>query len=124
MAKAKELKCPECGDRLILKNSPRFGPFYGCVRWPDCDGTHSAHRDGTPMGIPANRETKQARRNAHNAFDSLRIELDWSKARGYEWLAKRMGMLPKKCHIGRFNKQQCQQVINVCEKARPKPVED
>lgn len=115
-----DLKCPECGGRLVFREKAKFGPFYGCERWPDCRGAHSAHADGTPMGIPADQATRTRRHEAHLSFDSLRLELGWSKSQGYRWLAERMEMTPKQCHIGRFDIDQCNQVIDVCEKARPK----
>jgi len=114
-----DLKCPECEAMLILRVEGKFGPFYGCSKWPKCAGAHSAHKDGTPVGIPANQATRAKRREAHNSFDSLRIELVWSRQYSYKWLAEKMGLSAEQCHIGRFNIAQCEQVINVCEKARP-----
>lgn len=117
-----DLKCPECGADLILQEKGKYGPFYGCANWPKCNGAHSAHKDGTPLGIPANQATRTKRREAHNSFDSLRIELVWSRRYSYAWLAKRMNMAKEICHIGRFNIAQCGQVIAICEKARPPSV--
>lgn len=117
-----DLKCPECGADLVFKATGKFGPFYGCVNWPKCNGAHSAHDDGTPMGVPADQATRTKRREAHNSFDSLRIELCWSRRHSYAWLAARMNLSSVKCHIGRFNINQCEQVIVICEKARPQSV--
>lgn len=117
-----DLKCPECGAELAFKVAGKFGPFYGCVNWPKCNGAHSAHDDGTPMGVPADQATRTKRREAHNSFDSLRIELVWSRRYSYEWLAKRMNLSAKQCHIGRFSIAQCEQAINICEKTRPSSV--
>lgn len=115
--KRKQLKCPECGANLVLKQSSKFGPFYGCERWPKCDGTHCAHPDGSPVGVPANRETKQARRAAHAAFDEVRHVLQLSKGKAYRWLQDAMGMTPEQCHMGKFDKTTCEKVIDICTKA-------
>ena len=60
------LACPECAAPMELRPS-RFGQFYGCTRWPACDGTHGAHPNGSPLGTPANRATKDARIEALDA---------------------------------------------------------
>ena len=36
-AKDSTPKCPECGARMVLRSS-RFGQFYGCSRFPECEG--------------------------------------------------------------------------------------
>lgn len=30
--------CPTCHDGWLVKRSGRYGPFLGCIRFPDCDG--------------------------------------------------------------------------------------
>ena len=30
--------CPTCSDGWLVKRKGRYGPFLGCVRFPDCDG--------------------------------------------------------------------------------------
>lgn len=104
---------------MVLREG-KFGMFYGCVRYPACDATHGAHADGTPLGIPADKETKQARIEAHAVFDEL-----WRKAskkgkksarqKAYAWLREELGLTKEECHIGRFDKAMCQRVIEVCE---------
>ncbi len=32
-----DIKCPKCGGNMIIKLS-KFGKFYSCAKWPDCDG--------------------------------------------------------------------------------------
>ena len=89
----------------------RYGQFYGCTRYPACQGTHGAHADGTPLGIPANRETKEARMAAHAAFDQLWQDGQMSRNRAYQVLRDLMGMTQEEAHIGRFTKEQCEQLI-------------
>lgn len=45
--------CPVCGARMKLRR-PKAGAswqaFWGCVLWPDCDGTRQIKSDGKPEG--------------------------------------------------------------------------
>jgi hypothetical protein len=117
--------CPDCGADMVLRSTKRFtyrdgSPrlFYGCVNWPACRGTHGAHPDGRPLGIPANAETKAARIRAHAAFDPI-----WQNTKGnkgvarraaYDWLRRALGLeeLP---HIGEMSIDGCRLVIRLCE---------
>lgn len=116
------LRCGECGSSMVLRNS-KFGKFYGCTAFPNCRGTHGAHPDGTPLGVPANKETKEARIRAHAAFDAVwkarqkNFNLSRTVARGecYAWLAVAMRMRKEDCHIARFDVATCARVIEVCE---------
>lgn len=109
------LKCPECGHDMQLRNS-RFGKFYGCTQYPNCNATHGAHRNGKPLGIPANKETKQWRITAHDAFDTLwkpRRSAPMSRGEAYRWLQDSMKLSPDDCHIGRFTIDQCKKVVEL-----------
>ena len=121
----RDVDCPDCGNKLRLKLS-KHGWFYSCETWPACDCTHGCHQaSGKPLGIPADKETRQWRVKAHKAFDRL-----WKGRRGqrqkmYYWLAESMGIVdsngrpnPRKCHIGRFNSEQCKQVCKLAERKR------
>jgi len=111
--------CPECGEPMRLKSS-RYGPFYGCSRWPECTATHGAHPDGKPLGIPADTETKQWRIRAHAAFDAIWKHQRSKKARGraYRWMQMAMNMGEAEAHIGRFTKEQCQLLIRLISEQR------
>jgi ssDNA-binding Zn-finger/Zn-ribbon topoisomerase 1 len=129
------LTCPDCGGTMRLKSS-RFGPFYGCSNWPACDCTHGAHPNGEPLGIPADKETRQARTAAHAVFDPL--WQNWQEAysgapepgrkkakdnnlkraaryRAYVWLASTLDLPFSECHIGLFDKATCARVIHACK---------
>lgn len=106
------LTCPEpgCGAAMQLRPS-RFGLFYGCVRFPTCRGTHGAHPDGRPLGVPASTETKQARIRAHEAFDRLWRSGRMDRRSAYHWMQQVMGLTSAEAHIGRFDRDQCEQLI-------------
>lgn len=102
--------CPDCGGDMVLRKSKRFDRlFYGCERWPECQAAHGAHPDGEPLGIPANRETKDARIRAHDAFDRLwKNHGPMDRKQAYLWMQERMKMTPEEAHIGRFTKEECE----------------
>ena len=98
---------------MQLRDS-RYGLFYGCASFPNCEATVGAHQaTGLPLGIPADDETKAARIEAHDWFDKL-----WGKGgigtmtRGgaYAWLRRKMNLRKDECHIGLFSKVQCDRV--------------
>ena len=94
-----------------------FGPYYACTTRPACPGTHGAHRDGRPLGTPADFETKQMRKAAHAAFDPLWDPPEggkpYFKDRGaaYRWIQTIMGLDAEKAHIGMFDRDQCRKLI-------------
>lgn len=117
VAKAHELECPECGSAMRLRES-RHGLFYGCSRYPDCRGTHGAHPDGKPLGVPATGETKNARIVAHAAFDTLwkPASARLTRTEAYLWMQSKMGLRGDEAHIGRFTKEQCDRLVELVSK--------
>lgn len=115
--------CGECGAPMILRTSDKYPnkdgsprKFYGCTRWPVCSGTHSAHQNsGKPMGIPADKETKLARQQAHALFDPYVKKWFQNRREGYQFLANVMGLSEKDAHISRFNIDQCKKLITLLE---------
>ena len=107
-----DLKCPECGGDMKLRNS-KYGLFYGCVNWTSgCKGSHGAHADGRPLGRPANSETKLARIQAHRFFDLLwRPQMKRSEA--YQWMQQAMRLPENEAHIGQFTTEQCKQLVDL-----------
>jgi ssDNA-binding Zn-finger/Zn-ribbon topoisomerase 1 len=104
--------CAECGSAMQLRPG-RFGSFYGCTRWPECDSTHGAHPDGAPLGIPADAATRHARVLAHDAFDGLWKTGRMKRRAAYAWLQRAMGLPPERAHIGRFTAGQCTTLVRL-----------
>lgn len=106
-AKKFKLRCPEpnCGGVLHLKES-RFGPFWGCecFKQNGCKGTHGAHPDGTPLGTPADKETKEWRIEAHAVFEDWYTAKNLSRNEAYEQLQRIMGLTSSEAHIGKFDR--------------------
>ena len=110
-----KIECPDCGDRLILKNS-KYGKFYGCVNYPSCKGKHSAHQNsGKPMGTPADAETREWRKKAHKAFDKIWNLYGYSRKEAYGLLQSIMKMTAREAHISRFTKEDCQKLLKLLE---------
>ena len=46
-----EKLCPKCGAPMVLRRG-RYGPFYGCSRYPDCDGIVNTERAREESSVP------------------------------------------------------------------------
>lgn len=105
--------CPSCGVRMVLKLDGEDRWFYGCPNYPACQNTHGAHQEsGEPMGIPADAETRQWRIRAHKAFDMLWKSGEMSRSAAYRLLQRIMDLPEDEAHIGRFDRDQCQELID------------
>jgi len=112
--------CAECQSPMILRES-LYGKFWGCSQFPKCKGSHGAHQaDGRPLGIPADKETKRARIEAHEAFDRLWKSRKMSRTQAYSWMQKAMDLPKDEVHIGRFTREQCIHLVALL-KAKEKP---
>lgn len=72
------VRCTLCGSDMLPRTTEKFtyrdgSPrrFWGCSRWPECDGLVGANADGTPYGTCGDKATREARQRAHQAFDPL-----------------------------------------------------
>lgn len=117
-----ELRCPDCGAMMTLRSS-QYGLFYGCSMFPQCRATHGAHPWGAPLGVPAKRDVKLARIQAHVAFDRLWKSGRLQRSDAYRWLQSQLGLAEGEAHIGRFDKDTCARVIEVVEAALGPPEE-
>ena len=99
------------------------GPHYYC---PRCNLTHGAHKssgrfhghrpheEGEPLGVPCDEETKQLRHEAHAQFDPLwqhAVDPTETRGRAYSMLSQLMQLKPGQCHIARFGRSQCLELL-------------
>lgn len=108
-----DLKCGECGALMKLRSPSKkypTRPFYGCSRFPECRGTHGAHADGRPLGIPANKETKLARIRVHKVFDLIWKNRYLTRPQAYAWMRRRLGFTSTEAHIGQFTAEECEEL--------------
>ena len=95
---------------MALRDS-RYGKFYGCTDYPNCQASHGAHADGSPLGIPADGKTKNARMRAHEEFDKLWKSGRMRRTDSYRWMQRTLGLSAAEAHIGRFNEEMCEMLI-------------
>jgi hypothetical protein len=67
-----------------------------------------------PLGNLALPEDRLWRIKAHSAFDRLWKSRRYTRKEAYAWLAGRMKMNVKNCHIGHMRADQCKGVVRVC----------
>lgn len=109
--------CPYCNKKSVFLEAKSI---YRC---DPCDAQVGIHRHNKkPLGHLANKELRLARKSAHASFDPLwrykmqKEGISSTKARkkAYQWLAEKMNLDVGVCHIGDFNVDQCNQVVEYC----------
>lgn len=114
-----------CGSPTVLRRS-RYGPFGACAR-RDCDGLVGCH-PGTekPLGTPADKETRSARKAAHDAFDALWEPMEQKRSRyrkaAYAWLGEGLGIDDP--HMGEMDRETALRVVELCDGMGPEDLED
>jgi hypothetical protein len=120
-----KVKCPYCDRQASLVKGKSIYPdrpdllhlnFWRCAHCDAHVGTHKKNRrlgyDGTePMGRLANAELRRLKIAAHNAFDPLWKSGTMDRNEAYAWLAKRLGISVRNCHIGMFDVDGCKSVM-------------
>lgn len=78
-------------------------------------GTHD--HSGVPFGTLADQSTRAARNSAHRIFDKRWKNSKTKNARynEYKWLAEQLNLSIDECHIGLFDVDQCNLVIELCK---------
>lgn len=112
--------CHYCGGliRFVTKKQVLIWDFepsnelYVCVTCSARIGVHQGTKN--PLGMLADAKTRDARRRAHLAFDGLWIDGHIGRFKGYAWLAMKLGIEHAVCHIGWFDTEVCERVIEIC----------
>ncbi|UIF90898.1 zinc-finger-containing protein [Cupriavidus sp. UYPR2.512] len=119
--------CPHCGASVeIVSNALIYGREYG--EWPwafmctgkFCDSYVGMHPlTGIPLGTLADGPTREARKRAKAAFNPLWQAKAMTRSEAYAWLAQALGIVNVgECHIGWFDVDQCQRVVEACASRR------
>lgn len=96
-------------DRLGLAKEK----IYLCQ---NCNARVGCHKGTTrPLGNVANEVLRLKRRETHQVFDRFWQDAGMSRTQAYKWLAKKMSLPDEDAHIGGFEMDQCQQVIDLCQ---------
>ena len=87
----------------------------------NCNARVGCHR-GTKraLGNVANETLRLKRMETHKVFDAFWSAKGMSRTQAYKWLSTRLGMSEKHAHIGGFEMDQCQRVIDLCRKENHK----
>lgn len=94
-------------------NKENTKAFYGCSRYPECDGTVNADMDGTPKGIPADKETKVLRRKISEALNTwYNFDDNTERREALDFLKRKTGTWK----ISELNKNQCMELLGEMNK--------
>lgn len=118
--------CRYCGGVIKLvpaqtvygESTKRLGMtgqyLYQCQ---NCNARVGCHKGTTrPLGNVANEVLRLKRMETHRVFDAHWKRLRMSRTEAYRWLAGELRLPDSKAHIGGFEMDQCQKVIELCEK--------
>lgn len=88
--------------------------IYQCQ---NCNARVGCHKGTTrPLGNVANETLRLKRMETHQVFDDYWRRRGMTRTAAYRWLAKHLHLSVEQTHIGSFEMDQCQQVINLCQK--------
>ncbi len=115
--------CRYCGSPVVYtSNAEIYGREYGegrCYLCRNCRAFVGVHPGtDTPLGTLANEELRRYRKAAHFWFDKIwksptRIT---TRDKAYKWLSKELGLPKEETHIGMFEKEQCEKVMEISQK--------
>lgn len=98
-----KILCPKCGSAPV-RSQTRFGPRLDCCglwAWGD-----------NPL---ADRDTHEARKAAHAAFDPIWRGRLMPRGKAYGRLAEAMGLTPAECHMKLMTAEQARRVPAIAE---------
>ena len=86
-------------------------PLLFFSRCKPCNAYVGCYPDGRPLGRLANAELRRAKMAAHAAFDPVWKSGRMARSEAYSWLSKQLGIRPEDTHIGMFDVEMCNQVV-------------
>lgn len=111
-----ELACPYCHEKADLVDSEKiYGRSYGLVYLCESFDAYVGVHKGTkrPLGILANKETREARKKAHAKFDPIWLSGLASRKTAYKELARRLNV--KEVYIGESDAETCEKISKISE---------
>lgn len=118
--------CPYCGAHTELVGGREIYPYRSDLyekkyyRCKPCGAYVGCHA-GTikPLGRLANAELRKAKMAAHAAFDPIWKTCIMKCGSAYAWLSDKLGINKENCHIGMFNVELCERVVEACTSTPP-----
>jgi len=112
------MNCPYClnqaewvENKEIYKRN--YGKSYMVYLCRKCDAYVGCHNNSRkPLGIMANKETRDWRMKAHKVFDPLWKSGKIKRERAYGFLQRRLGY---KVHIAESDIDRCKAIIDACQ---------
>ena len=104
---------PEYVDSVVI-----YGKSYGMVYYcKKCDAYCGVHK-GTDisLGRLANKELREWKKKAHDAFDPLHKSNYMKRHEAYSWLSEKLNIPRDYTHIGMFGIETCKKVYEICLK--------
>jgi len=103
------------GDKAAKRLGLTGEKIYQCQ---NCNARVGCHKGTTrPLGNVANEALRLKRIETHHIFDAFWKSQHMTRTGAYKWLSQRMRLPAKQTHIGGFEMDQCQQVIELCDGA-------
>ena len=88
--------------------------FYQCQ---NCNARVGCHKGTTrPLGSVANETLRLKRMETHQVYDAFWKRRGMTRTKAYKWLAEQLQLSEERAHIGSFEMDQCQTVIDLCKK--------
>ena len=120
---------PYCGKPSeFVDSSIIYGNSYGMIYLcRDCNAYVGVHKGTTKaLGRLSNFNLRQTKKEAHFYFDQIAknlINKIWeeyipnisNRNKAYLWLSNQLDIPLDVCHIGMFDVEDCQRVINLCK---------
>lgn len=89
--------------------------LYVCHNYPACNTYVAAHPNtDKPMGVPANRNLRNLRIQAHRKFDLIWKNGIMTREEAYRWFADSFGLSLRDAHIGMCSEYRCRELIRLC----------
>lgn len=120
------LRCPYCGNKMILK---RAEDYFGDKIWNENRNSYmyvcknsictcyilTYKGSKVPRGIPADGALRKKRIITHKIFDDIWKSKIMTKKNAYKWLQDKFALSEEHAHISMFSDYMCDCVIRECK---------
>lgn len=119
--------CPYCGIKAVLVGGCNIYPeheylhkkkFWLCRPCDAYVGVHKESKKFAPLGRLANKDLRLLKMEAHSLLDPYWKSGMISRSDLYERMAIFLGIKKNLCHIGYFDEETCQKVIDKLKKGK------
>jgi len=106
-AMTKKQYCPQCKNDMIPRQ------WQNRIKWI-CLSCGIMWWDGS-TSTPATQEVFDLRKKCHKKFDQLWKSGEMTRKEAYKYMQKIMNLPKHKCHIGMFQKTECEKLLGLFE---------